>query len=115
ERRDADLRAERSLGEADGHAQDQVVAVTDEQVVLLDADDDVQVAARSAQRARLALARHADGLAVVDPRRHLHRQLALFRLTTAAAALRALVRLGDGPARPAAVRTRGDHAEHPAE
>ena len=74
ERRHFDLGAERGLRETDRHFDNHVVVLAHEHLVLLDVDDDVEVALRSAAVAGLALAAQLEARAVVDARRNLHRQ-----------------------------------------
>src|SRR5882757_9751543 len=62
--------SERCGRHRDGHLTVQVVAVALEHLVLLDPDFHVQVARRPAIRARLALARQADPLSLVDAGRN---------------------------------------------
>ena len=57
QRRDLDRPAERRAGERDRPLADQVVPVALEDLVLADADDQLQVAARRARCARVAVAR----------------------------------------------------------
>ena len=64
--RNREFAAERRRHEGDGKLGVKVVAVAREDVVRLDRDLDVEVARLSAVHARLAAARHADALAVVD-------------------------------------------------
>src|SRR5205085_7305783 len=59
------------------HRAEQVQAVALEQLVRAYRDEDVEIAARAAARARVALAGEADARAVVDTRRDAHRQRAL--------------------------------------
>src|SRR6185369_2538010 len=93
ERRYLDRAAERRRGHADRDGAVQVVAVTLEDLVLLDADLDVEIAVRAAVRPRLAVAARADPHAFVDA----GRDLDLERLVAleAALAVARLARLGD--------------------
>src|SRR5574343_1134040 len=87
ERRDLDGAAQRRGRHAHGHGAVQVVAVALEDVVLLDADLDVEVARRAAVHAGLAIARRADAHALVDAGRDLDLQrLLLLDLSLAVAA-----------------------------
>src|SRR5690606_14125421 len=78
-RRDLDLRAERRLRERDRHLADEVVLLTLEEGVRLYVDKAVQVAARPAVPARLALARYPELRPVLDAGRDPDRDLALHR------------------------------------
>src|SRR5664279_4245801 len=80
----------------------QVVAVTLEDVVSLDANLDVEVAVRPSVRARLAVAAGADAHAFVDARRNLHFERLVLLQTPLAVAGDA--RLGDDLARAVAGR-----------
>ena len=79
--------------------------------MLLQTDEDVQVAGGSAAHARLALARHAELLPVVDARRNGEADLAVLALAPLAAAMRTL--LVDGLAGSAAARAGRDVHEAP--
>ena len=72
--RDLDLAAERCGGEGHGHLAVQVVVVALEDGVVLDVDDHIQVAGRTAVHAMFAFAREADAVALVDTGRNLDRQ-----------------------------------------
>ena len=68
ERLDRDRRAERGLDDREVDLREHVVALAHEPLVGPDAHRDVEVARAAAERARVALAREADALAVVDAR-----------------------------------------------
>src|SRR6185436_10183471 len=70
--------------------------------VRLELHDDLQVAARAAVDARLALARQPDAVVLVDARRDLHRQRLV--LADAARAVAGLAGLGDDLAAAVALR-----------
>src|SRR5688500_1236872 len=72
-----DVAAERGQGQRDRYGAVQVVAVALEDLVLLDADLDVQVTRGAAVGARLAVADRADAHALVDTGWDLHLQRAL--------------------------------------
>ena len=76
ERRHLHLGAERRLGERDRQPQREVVAAAPEDRVRRDVHDHVEVAGRTAVRARAAAALHPDALAVGDARRDAHLHLA---------------------------------------
>ena len=66
ERRYFDVRAQRSLCETDGHAKHEVVVVACEQLVSINLNDDVQVAARRAVVTGFTFAGDANRLAFVN-------------------------------------------------
>src|SRR5208283_6007273 len=74
ERRHFDFGADRRLREADRRLDYHVVVLTHEHLVLLDVDDDVEIALRSAAVARFALAAQLEPRSVVDARRNFHRE-----------------------------------------
>ena len=82
----------------------EIVPFAVEESVLLDVDDDVEVAGGTAGGAMLAFAVQAQPLAGRDAGRNLHRELAL--AADAARAAARLARLGDRLAGAAAVRAR---------
>src|SRR5207253_9879227 len=97
-----DLAAQRRARDGDRHDAVQVVAVAREDLVLFQADLDVQVARRPAVRAGLAVARAADAHAVVDAGGDLDfERLLLFH---AALAVARGAGLGNDLARAAAMR-----------
>src|SRR5690606_5132385 len=104
ERRHLDRAAERRGREADRHLAREVLPVAREDRVRLDVDFDVQVARRAAVASGLAFAREPYPIAVVDARRHLHRERPKLSHDAAARAVRA--RLLDARARAAAGRAR---------
>src|SRR6266850_3592760 len=106
DRRHRELLAQRGLGRRDAQDVDQVVAFAPEQVVVLDADEDIEVARWSAAQARLTLTRDAQLLAVVDARRE--RELELFVAALAALAAALGADLVDRLARAAAARAGRD-------
>src|SRR5437867_4477000 len=113
DRRHVDLVAERRLRRRETCEVHEIVAFATEEVVLLQADEDVEVAGRSAAHARLALAGDAELLAVVDAGRDGQSDLAVLALTAFASAVSAL--LIDGLPGAAAARAGGDvheAAEH---
>src|SRR5690348_16615380 len=67
----------------------QLVALTLENRMLLHADDDIQIAWRTAMRARLALPGETQSRSVVDARRNVHLELAITPDVPLAFALRA--------------------------
>ena len=75
ERRHLDLRSAGCLRERDGHLAVDVLPLPREQRVAADADRDHQIAARAAVESGVALAAHAQRLAVVDTGGELHHQL----------------------------------------
>src|SRR5260221_14653123 len=91
---------------------DEVVALALEAWVVLEADEDVEVARRAAAHPGLALARDAELLAVVDAGRDVQGEVPLLALAALAAAARA--HLVDRLARAAAARARRPFPE-PAE
>ena len=112
ERRHLDLGAERGQRRGDVDHGDEVLAVADEALVLLDAHDDVEVAGRPAALARVAAAGHAQALAVLDPRRDVDLHVPLRRDHPAPGAGVARL-LGDPAVAAALVAQRG--ADHLAE
>src|SRR5207248_2011587 len=86
-----DLAAEGRLGEADRHLAVQVVAVTLEDAMLGEVDDDVEVAGRAPVDAGFALGGEADAIALVDARRDLHRERLVALDASRAAAGRARI------------------------
>src|SRR5205085_6081553 len=86
-----------------------VVVAARELRVLLDADEDVEIARWSAVKARLAFAGHAQARAVVDAGRHFDRQR--LRLLHPPGAAARLARILDHLARAAALRTGALHGE----
>ena len=68
ERRHFDFASQRRLRKADRHFDYDVVVLADEQVVLLDVDDNVQVARRTAVDTRIAFSRHAHTRTCINPR-----------------------------------------------
>src|SRR5690606_31310465 len=107
--RHLDAATQRRRGQRHGHRAVQVVAVALEDLVLLDADLDVEVAGRAAIGARLAVAGRADAHAFVDARRDLDFQR--LGLLDAALAMAGRAGLGDDLAGAGAVRTGLLHAE----
>ncbi len=93
-----------SVGKRDRHLAIEVVFLAMEERVLLDVDDDVEIARRAAGGAVLALAVEAQPLAGGDAGGNLDRELAL--AADAAGAAAGLARLGDRLAGAAAVRAR---------
>ena len=112
DRRDGDLVAERDLREVDLELEQQRVVVALEEVVLADADLQVEVAARAALGADLALAGEAHLRSVVDAGGDVHGQLALALLAARAAAV--LAGVGDDTAL-AAAAIAGGHVDELAE
>src|SRR5262249_31975103 len=104
ERRNLNFAAERDSGEVHLHLAVQVVPVPPEELMLLDLDDDIQVARRSAGVARFALALEAQLLTGRDAGRNLHRDFAFPRDAAGAAARRA--RPADDLTVPATLRAR---------
>src|SRR5664279_178523 len=102
ERRHLDRSTERRARHCHRNGAMQVVAVTLEDVVSLDANLDVEVAVRPSVRARLAVAAGADAHAFVDARRNLHFERLVLLQTPLAVAGDA--RLGDDLARAVAGR-----------
>src|SRR5215469_16415847 len=109
EGRDFDLGAEGSLRETDRHLDNHVVVLAHEERMLLDVDDDVEVAGRAAAEAGLTLIAELEARAVIHPRRNLDRERLGFADASLALALRA--RVGDRLALAAALRTRGRYRE----
>src|SRR5690606_14766416 len=109
QRRHFDAAAQGCGGQRHGHVAVQVVAIALENLVLLDADLDVQIACRAAIGARLAIARRADAHALVDAGRDLDFQRLGF-LDLALAVARG-AGLGNDLAGALAVRTALLHAE----
>src|SRR5882757_1203953 len=72
ERRNFNLCADRRLRETDRRLDYHVVVLTHEHLVLLDVDDNVEIALRSAAVAGLALAAQLQPRAIVDARRNLY-------------------------------------------
>src|SRR5690606_14904342 len=103
ERRHLDRAAQRRGREADRHLAREVLPVAREDRVRFDVNLDVQVARRAAVASGLAFAREPYPIAVVDARRHLHRQGPELADDAAARAVRA--RLLHARARAAASRT----------
>src|SRR5690349_9458098 len=89
QRGDLDLVAQRQLVEGEGQLAEQVGAVALEDAVLVLAHDHVQVAARRALVAGIALLRHAQAQAVLDAGRDLELDLALLGQLARAAAFAA--------------------------
>ena len=75
--RDVNVATQGSGGHGDGDLTMQVITVALEDVVLLDADLDVEIARRAATHARLALAGEPDARAVLDARRNVDGERAL--------------------------------------
>src|SRR5579862_9279274 len=78
QRRHIDFGAQRGLRKTDRHLDDDVVLLAHEQRMLLDVNDDVQIAGRSAREAGFALAAQFEARAVVDARGNPHRERFLF-------------------------------------
>src|SRR5207248_1948532 len=108
----ADLVAEYGLRRRDAQHVDEVVIVALERLVVLDADEHIEIAGGATAHAGLAVAGDAKLLAVVDARRDGQRDLAILALAPFAAAARA--DLVDSLAGAAAPRTGGD-VDKPAE
>jgi len=104
-----DLATECCFGEADRHRTVQVIAIALKDLVLLDADLDVQVAGWATVGAGLAVAAGSDAHAVVDARRDLHFQRFLF--LDLAFAVAGAARVGNDLAGAPAVRAGLLHAE----
>src|SRR5438270_1825644 len=104
EGRHLDLGTQRRLGEGDGHGEEQVPSLAVEQLVGRDMDDDIEVAGRAAIPSCAATTLQTNALAVVDPSRDAHLDLARSALDARASACRAR-RLDDGASARAA-RTR---------
>src|SRR5205814_288624 len=104
--------AEGGLGRRDAKHVDQVVSLAPEARVVLEANEHVQIAGRAAARARLALARDAELLAVVDACGDRQRDVALLAFAALTSAPGA--QLVHGLPGAAAPRTGGDVHE-PAE
>ena len=109
--RHRDVAAQRQRREGEWHFAVQVVAVTLEELVLGDVNDDVEIAGRPALRAGLALAGEAQALTGGDARRNLDRELPLL-LGRALAAARG-ARLGDDLAGAAALTAGAGDGEEP--
>src|SRR5690349_4269058 len=109
QRGDLDLVAQRELVEGERQLAQEVRAVALEDAVLVLAHDHVQVAARRALVARVALLRHAQAQPVLDTGGDLELDLALLGLLARAAAVGAGVL--DRAARSAAARTGGRERE----
>src|SRR5471030_714070 len=92
QRRHFDLTAKRRRGERNRHLAMQVVAVAFEHRMLLDVNLDVQIAARTAVDARLAVTRRANPHAVVNTRWNLHFQRLRFLHLARAVAMSARLR-----------------------
>src|SRR5579863_3624190 len=101
ERRHFDLGAHRRLRKADRHLDYHVVVLAHEHLVLLDVDDDVEIALRSAAVAGLALAAQLEARSVIDARRNLHRER--FGLADSPLSLALGARVGDDHALAAAL------------
>src|SRR5712692_2860550 len=100
QRRNHNLRAERSLRKRDRNHALQVVALALKEGVLFDVQDNVQIAGRPAERARFAQARETNSRAVLHSRGHLGFDHARPQHAAFAFALRAGIR--DYAARPLA-------------
>src|SRR5208282_294090 len=74
QRRHVDFASERRLRKADRHFNDDVVFLAGEELMLLDVDDDVQVASGSSPVAGLAFAPQLEPRAIVDTGRNAHGQ-----------------------------------------
>jgi hypothetical protein len=109
ERGHINLSAQCGLAETDGHGAMQVVTITLENVVLLEANLNVQVTGRAAVGARFTVARAANAHAVVNARRDFDFECFLLFEFALATARRAGV--GDDFAGAAAVRAGLLHAE----
>src|SRR5215467_3409540 len=81
--------AERGLDHRDRHPAMQVSAVTLEERMRGDRQEDVEISGRATAHASLALAREADACAVLDARRNVDRERALARDAARARAVRA--------------------------
>src|SRR5207244_11694654 len=101
ERLDVDLRAERRLDDCQVDLRVDVVALAHEARVGVDVDENVDVARAAAERARVAFARDADALTVVNAGRNVDLQLAI--LDRAAGALAVWTMVLDDHAAAAAV------------
>src|SRR5260221_6040019 len=112
DRRHLELVAERRLCRRDAKHVDEIVALAFEPRVLLEPDEDVEIARWSAAHPGLALARDAKLLAVVDASGDRERDVALLALAALAAAADA--DLVDGLAGAAAARA-GRHVHEAAE
>src|SRR6185295_9586793 len=97
-----DLAAQRDRREVDRDLAEQVVAVAAEELVLVDVDDNVEVAGGTAGGAGFAFTLETQLLAGRDPRRNLHRDFAF--LGDAPRALTRLARIADDFSRAAALR-----------
>src|SRR5690242_3878948 len=102
-------RAERGLCERDRHAHGQVAATPTEHRVRTDVHDDVEITGRTAVRARATASLHADALPVVDARGDAHLHVARSYLDPATTTRRALV--GDDLTAAAALRAHLRHGE----
>src|SRR5439155_15363664 len=89
-----------------------VVVAPREVRILLDADEDVEIAGRAAVESPLPLTRHAQPRAVVDAGGNLDGDV--FRLAHAPGAVARLARLLDHFSRPAALRAGALHGEEAA-
>src|SRR5688572_17056477 len=93
ERRDLDIAAQREGRVVQGDLAEQIVAVALKERMVLDVDDDVQVAGRSSRGPCFALPAETQALSGGDARGDAHRDLAFLRDAARAAAFRA--RLAD--------------------
>ncbi len=107
--RNHDLDAEGSLRERDRNHAVQVVALALKEGVLLDVQDNIQIAGRPAERARFAQAAETDSRAVLHSRGHFGFHHAIAQQATLAFALRAGI--GDYAARALASRAGSSDAE----
>src|SRR6185369_9996905 len=92
ERRHVDVGPERRLREAERHVADDVVLLAPEERVILDADDDVEIARRTAAAAALTFPSELQAGAGVDAGGNLDAQRMRFSEHPLAAALRTRVR-----------------------
>lgn len=86
-----DVRAQHRLRVCDRDVTNQVLAVSFKQVVLADANLDIQVTSRAAVHPRLPFATQAERHPGIDARRHTNIQTRLLGLATGTAAVLALV------------------------
>src|SRR5580704_15999674 len=105
ERRHFDLGSDRRLRETDRRLDDHVVVLAHEHLVLLDVDDDVEIALRPAAVAGLAFAAQLEPRAVVDPRRNFHGER--FGFADSSLSLAFGARVGDDHALAAALSAGG--------
>src|SRR5262249_993012 len=108
-RRDIQFRPKRCLRDRDRHRAIEVIAFALEELVLRDAQHDVEIARPAALMSRIAASAIAQRCAVLDPGRYLHLEFRILRDAPSPFAL--LAQIGHHLPRTSAVATRARHSE----